>query len=76
MDKVTLRVSGMTCAACVANVEKAIRGVDGVEEAWVNFADHTAVIEGDASHEKIIHAIVDAGYGAAESTAEYSSVDF
>jgi Cu+-exporting ATPase len=69
MDKFTLRVTGMTCAGCVANVEKAIRGVDGVEEAWVNFADHTAVIEGDVSHEKIISAIVDAGYGAAETKA-------
>jgi len=66
MEKVTLRVSGMTCAACVANVEKAIRGVAGVEEAWVNFADHTAVVEGDAAHDKIIDAIVDAGYGAKE----------
>ena len=67
MDKFTLRVSGMTCAGCVANVEKAIRGVDGVEEAWVNFADHTAVIEGDVAHEKIISAIVDAGYGASDA---------
>ncbi|WP_455221000.1 heavy metal translocating P-type ATPase [Kaarinaea lacus] len=66
MDKFTLRVSGMTCAGCVANVEKAIRGVGGVEEAWVNFADHTAVIEGNVPHEKIITAITDAGYGAAE----------
>jgi len=72
MEKVTLRVSGMTCAACVANVEKAIRGVDGVEEAWVNFADHTAVIEGDAAHDKIIDAIVDAGYGAREDREDES----
>jgi Cu+-exporting ATPase len=67
MDKFTLRVFGMTCAGCVANVEKAIRGIDGVEEAWVNFADHTAVIEGDVAHEQIISAIVDAGYGASEA---------
>ncbi|WP_455202353.1 heavy metal translocating P-type ATPase, partial [Kaarinaea lacus] len=67
MEKFTLNVSGMTCAACVANVEKAIRGVNGVEEAWVNFADHTAVVEGEVDHEKVIGAIIDAGYGASES---------
>ncbi|MCI0506465.1 MAG: heavy metal translocating P-type ATPase [Gammaproteobacteria bacterium] len=67
MDKFTLRVSGMTCAGCVATVENAIRKVEGVEEAWVNFADHTAVVAGDVSHEKVISAIVDAGYGASET---------
>ena len=67
MDKFTLNVSGMTCAGCVANVEKAIRGVNGVQEAWVNFADHTAVVEGDVKHEAVIIAIADAGYGASES---------
>ena len=70
MDKFTLRVSGMTCAACVATVEKAIRKVEGVEVAWVNFADHSAVVEGDVSHEKVISAIVDAGYGATDTKAD------
>ncbi|HEY5602596.1 MAG TPA: heavy metal translocating P-type ATPase, partial [Gammaproteobacteria bacterium] len=60
----------MTCAACVATVEKAIRKVEGVEVAWVNFADHSAVVEGDVSHEKVISAIVDAGYGATDTKAD------
>ena len=67
MDKFTLNVSGMTCAGCVANVEKAIRSVHGVQEAWVNFADHTAVVEGNVDHDMVIGSIVDAGYGASES---------
>jgi len=67
MDKFTLNVSGMTCAGCVANVEKAMRGVQGVKEAWVNFADHTAVVEGDVGRDTVISAIADAGYGASES---------
>jgi len=64
MEKVSLDVSGMSCAACVATVEKAIRSVDGVDEAMVNFADHSAVVIGDVDPQKVISAIVDSGYGA------------
>ncbi len=64
MEKQLLNVSGMSCAGCVATVEKAIRSVDGVEEALVNFADHTAVVVGDVDAQQVIKAIVDSGYGA------------
>ena len=64
MEKLSLNVSGMSCAACVASVEKAIKTVDGVEEAWVNLADHSAVVTGDVDQQLVIDAIVDAGYGA------------
>lgn len=54
----------MSCAACVASVEKAIHSVNGVEEAWVNLADHSAVVTGHVDQQQVIKAIVDAGYGA------------
>jgi len=64
MEKVSLDVSGMSCAACVATVEKAIRSVDGVDDALVNFADHSAVVLGDVDPQRVIKAIIDSGYGA------------
>lgn len=63
-EKLTLDVSGMSCAACVASVEKAIRSVEGVDQALVNLADHSAIITGRIDQQQVIEAIVDAGYGA------------
>lgn len=64
MEKLSLNVSGMSCAACVASVEKAIKSVEGVDEAWVNLADHSAVVTGNVDQQLVIDAIVEAGYGA------------
>jgi len=61
-----LSISGMSCAGCVASVEKALNGVDGVTQASVNFAEHTAEVVGDAPLQTIIKAVVNAGYDAAE----------
>ena len=63
---IRLSVSGMSCAGCVASVEKAIQSVDGVSIASVNFAEHTATIEGDANVESLINAVRAGGYDAAE----------
>ncbi len=60
----TLAIDGMTCASCVARVEKALNSVSGVTSAAVNLATKSARIEGDASPEKLILAIDDIGYGA------------
>ncbi len=65
-DNVHLSIGGMSCAGCVASVEKALQSVPGVEEASVNFADHTATVKTDASVAILIQAVVDAGYEAAE----------
>lgn len=46
--KVTLDVGGMHCTACAASVERALRKLDGVREASVNFPLHLAVVEADA----------------------------
>jgi len=56
----------MSCAGCVATVEGALRGVPGVERADVNFAEHTATVEGGEDAARLIRAVRDAGYDAAE----------
>ncbi|HKJ76774.1 MAG TPA: heavy metal translocating P-type ATPase, partial [Gammaproteobacteria bacterium] len=61
-----LTVSGMSCAGCVAAVEKALKATPGVEEASVNFAEHTAQIRGEVPVETLVKAVQDAGYDAAE----------
>lgn len=61
-----LSIAGMSCAGCVKTVEDALRGVPGVTEASVNFAEHTANVTGDVDTEALIQAVTDAGYGAAE----------
>ena len=61
-----LSVSGMSCAGCVASVEDALRAVPGVQRASVNFAEHTALVEGDVPVEALLRAVAAAGYQAAE----------
>ena len=62
-----LLLSGLTCASCVASVEKAIKAVDGVDSANVNLAERTALIYGQVSPQAVIKAIEAAGYGAEQS---------
>ena len=52
-----LAVEGMTCAACVTRVEKAIGQVDGVRAVSVSLASHSARIEGEAAASALIDAI-------------------
>ena len=61
-----LSISGMACAGCVGAVERALTGVDGVRSATVNFAEHTARVEGDVEPLALVKAVKDAGYDAAE----------
>ncbi|MBI5612212.1 MAG: copper-translocating P-type ATPase [Gammaproteobacteria bacterium] len=65
-DSRRLSISGMSCAGCVATVENALTGVPGVEEASVNFAEHTATVRGAVATAALIAAVEQAGYGAAE----------
>jgi Cu+-exporting ATPase len=46
---IRLSVLGMRCAGCVQAVESALQSVPGVVSADVNFADHTALVRGDAA---------------------------
>lgn len=57
-------VTGMTCAACQARVEKAVSKVPGVETCSVSLLTNSMGVEGSASDSDIIRAVKDAGYGA------------
>ena len=57
-------VTGMTCAACSARVEKAVRQVPGVTGVSVSLLTNAMGVEGDAKAEAIIRAVTEAGYGA------------
>ncbi|MBQ0092219.1 MAG: cation-translocating P-type ATPase, partial [Clostridiales bacterium] len=59
------RVTGMTCAACSARVEKAVSKVDGVTACSVSLLTNSMSVEGTASPESIVRAVSEAGYGAA-----------
>lgn len=63
MDPQTYAVTGMTCAACVRHVEKALAGTPGVTSASVNLATATARVEGTATFEALALQVEDAGYG-------------
>jgi Cu+-exporting ATPase len=66
MAEVRLSIGGMSCAGCVATVERALQSVPGVVQANVNFADHTAMVQGEATPAELVQAVVAAGYEAAE----------
>ena len=57
-------VTGMSCAACSAAVEKAVSKVPGVSSCSVNLLANSMGVEGNASSEDIIAAVEKAGYGA------------
>ena len=59
-------VTGMTCSACSAHVEKAVRQVEGVDSVSVNLLGNSMLVEygGKTGPEQIIQAVTDAGYGA------------
>ncbi|MDD7177753.1 MAG: cation transporter, partial [Lachnospiraceae bacterium] len=59
-------VIGMSCAACSARVEKAVRDVEGVTEVSVNLLTNSMLVEGTADSSAIITAVKKAGYGAAK----------
>ena len=62
-------VTGMSCAACSARVEKAVSAVPGVTSCSVSLLTNSMGVEGTASSADIIKAVVDAGYGASEKGA-------
>lgn len=62
---IRLSIIGMRCAGCVKTVENALKGVSGVKAVNVNFADHSAVVEGEADPEVLRAALQEVGYDAA-----------
>ena len=63
-------VTGMSCSACSARVQKAVASLDGVDKAEVNLLTNTLVIEGDISDAAVIKAVKKAGYGAKVATGK------
>ncbi len=67
-------VTGMSCAACQARVEKAVSNVPGVESCSVSLLTYSMGVEGTASPDDIIEAVEKAGYGArAKNTSASAS---
>ena len=64
------RVTGMSCAACSARVEKAVSGVPGVTSCSVSLLTNSMGVEGSAPPDRIIQAVEAAGYGASLKGAE------
>jgi len=70
-DQLELNIEGMTCASCVARVEKALNKVEGVTAASVNLATETAQVSGsNLNITNLIQAVKKAGYEAQLKTAK------
>ena len=61
--KSKFNVTGMTCSACSAHVEKAVRKLDGVTEVSVNLMSASMIVEHSITDKDIIEAVTKAGYG-------------
>ncbi|MBQ6898901.1 MAG: heavy metal translocating P-type ATPase [Clostridia bacterium] len=65
-------VTGMTCAACSARVEKAVSGVDGVSVCTVSLLTNSMTVEGSVSDAAVIDAVEKAGYKARVKGGDFS----
>lgn len=63
-------VTGMSCAACSARVEKAVTKLEGVSACSVSLLTNSMGVEGDVAPETVIRAVEEAGYGASLKGAE------
>lgn len=78
VKKVTIKITGMTCASCAATVERALQSLDGVKTANVNIATEKAVVEYFADQVSILDlrkAVEDAGYGVESEEEVDKSVE-
>lgn len=71
-EKRSLRITGMTCATCAKNVERALSKTEGVRFAAVNLATDTAfvVLKEYVPHERLVEAVENAGYGVTTESVE------
>ncbi len=74
-ESLHLSINGMSCAGCVASVEKALTSVSGVKKAEVNFAEHSAMVYGNVAQEEILKAVILAGYEASPFPEDEQSVE-
>lgn len=72
-------ITGMSCAACSARVEKAVSSLEGVTQCSVNLLTNSMSVDGSASDKEIISAVKKAGYGASlkgENKSEEKNEEF
>jgi Cu+-exporting ATPase len=75
-DTLELKIAGMTCASCVARVERALKAVPGVIEANVNLATERATVRAVGTPEAaLVRAVEDTGYEAEPVRAEVDTTD-
>ncbi len=74
MDQYT--VTGMSCAACSARVEKAVSAVPGVETCSVSLLTNSMAVTGTVSPETVIRAVEEAGYGASLKGAPEEKIGY
>jgi Cu+-exporting ATPase len=75
VEQLTLPITGMTCANCVATIERTLKRLDGVASASVNLASERATVEFDPSRldqTKIVERIRGAGYDVALGDADFA----
>ncbi|MBI2851723.1 MAG: copper-translocating P-type ATPase [Chloroflexi bacterium] len=78
LDNAQLHITGMTCASCVANIEKAVGDLPGIGKIVVSLGTETATLEyasGITSMAEIKKAIQDIGYGVSEKVAGQEALD-
>lgn len=68
-------VTGMSCAACSARVEKTIAGLEGVENCTVNLLTNSMTVNGSVSDEEIVDAVIKLGYGISKQQNEIKRDD-
>lgn len=73
MAKTSLKIEGMMCEGCVANVKNRLEGLKGVTSVDVNLKKGTAVVNHDGvSDETLITTVVDAGFRASVKRGLFS----
>lgn len=73
-EKVTLGITGMTCAACANRIEKKLARVEGVQDVAVNLANEKAIVLFDKNKtdvDQLIEQVEKTGYGVVEDRAEF-----
>ena len=63
------KVTGMSCAACSARVERAVSSLDGVDFCAVNLLTGDMTVEGSATRDQVISAVISSGYGVKEAAS-------
>jgi P-type Cu+ transporter len=68
-EVIRLSISGMSCAGCLSAVEKILRSVADVEDAFVNLGERTAIVSGEVNADDLVSAVKQAGYDVVELTS-------